>query len=266
MSFRIPPFGGTSGQSGGFLRHVLSTTLCFVGRFWKLTPSQFSRSPANHQLKPYPSYSETLPDRPLLHAVFEPASLIDARLLSPAPRKLNEIRRANVFGVFLLLSIGLASLDSNRLQTRTLTFGLPLTYRRKILDVDDPMPYLEQLPLSERNKLLSTTEFLVSRPDLTAKMRTVFMEHNWQPSSFKGTRAEGFQLTGVEPRFFNLVRLEITKILAVSSNLTSVTLGHFELTVHVIQLPSDLCFLHTLHPQAAGLPHCIGCSVHLASG
>ncbi|KAF9461866.1 hypothetical protein BDZ94DRAFT_1298978 [Collybia nuda] len=167
----------------------------------------------------------------LLDMVFQHTDLYRARLLSSTSRQLNRIGRPYIY------------------VSRTLTFDLPMGFRNNIIDIGDHLQHLSNLAHSERARILETTEFLLSRPDLCQELRTVSMTNNWRSSSFERTSAQGFELSRIEGKFFAPIHREFMNILAISNNLVSIAFCSLRFRTDDIECLAKLHFLHTLSLQ-----------------
>ncbi|RDB19528.1 hypothetical protein Hypma_013410 [Hypsizygus marmoreus] len=183
---------------------------------------------SNH---PQPQFQKLcLVDLPpeILDMIFQQASTAQARLLSSTCQWLNEVGRHYIFS------------------SRALTFAFPFERYREMAKADDRSAYLEQLARSSRDQVLSSTSFLLSRPDLMQKMRTLCITDQWSLDVVGGYLPGGFDVSSLEDGFHTAMYNSFTKVLGASTNLTSIKFNSMTLTLDFFRCISQVPCLHTL--------------------
>ncbi|RDB19348.1 hypothetical protein Hypma_013409 [Hypsizygus marmoreus] len=171
----------------------------------------------------------------MIDKVFEHASLERARLLSATCRWLNDIGRRYIF------------------RRRTLGLKFPPNPWKEIRDATDPVDFLSQLAQSMKAKALSSTTFLLTRPDLMKEMRTVSIIDGWKPATLDLFVDGGFDISNTDG-FYAPLYDSFTTILSGSGNLTSVKFFSLTLTADFIRCITQLSRLHTLVLSQCHIP------------
>ncbi|RDB28733.1 hypothetical protein Hypma_016098 [Hypsizygus marmoreus] len=164
----------------------------------------------------------------VIDTIYAHASMEQARLLSSTCRWLNDIGRRYIF------------------RSRTLNFDFPLDCWREMNKAADPVVFLERLARLKREQALSAARFLLSRPDLMKKTRSLAILDQWSPALLESYIDGGFDVWAIERGFYVDMYTAYSRILAASPNLTTLRFFNIAITLDFIHCLAELPHLHTL--------------------
>jgi hypothetical protein len=93
--------------------------------------------------------------------------------------------------------------------------------------------------LTSRRQFLDVTSFLLSRPDLTDSLRSLFLRNDWPQRALHGTLAESFDIRSLRD-FYTPIYRGLGKIMEAAKNLTKLTLSGFDICPEFIQAISHI--------------------------
>ncbi|KAG6815661.1 hypothetical protein H0H87_012572 [Tephrocybe sp. NHM501043] len=178
----------------------------------------------------------TLLDLPteILDLSFRHASVGQARLLSATCRKLHNIGR----------TFGLCS--------RSLVLDLPTDkWLPWLKPSENHKETMSQLAFAERERLVTSSNFLISRPDLLDKINVLAISDRWKDVLLmKDIPHKDLFLDLEEGRFHAPIYKNILRVLKSSRNLTTLLIDHNEFSLTMIKHICALPQLHTLDVYA----------------
>lgn len=134
-------------------------------------------------------------------------------------------------------------------------FQRPLGALRGIpAEREGALAFLETLAHSEKGDLLSAADFLLSRPDLTIKVKNISLSDRWRASEFPERETYDFDLLEIVSEFYTPIYKAFADVIVASSNLATVSLNSLYLTEEVVRGILQLRRLHTLDLNDCVIP------------
>jgi hypothetical protein len=109
----------------------------------------------------------------------------------------------------------------------------------------DHYEYLCMAALTSRRRFLDVTGFLLSRPDLTDHLRSLFLSDNWSRQALHGL-AESFDVRSL-PDFYPPIYRGLRLIVEAAKNLTEVYLVNLDICPEILQAISRIKTLITIN-------------------
>jgi hypothetical protein len=123
-----------------------------------------------------------------------------------------------------------------------------------MLRADPDTDHLCNVAIASRDKFLETTQFLLSRPDLTRSLRSLTIQDRWSNQSIDGTLIQDFDVLSIHD-FYAAIHNDLKKILEAALNLSIVTFICTEVVPEFLQITSRIATLHTINFHLCKLDH-----------
>jgi hypothetical protein len=105
--------------------------------------------------------------------------------------------------------------------------------------------HLRHAALQSKDRFLAITSFLLSRPDLTTALVSLFVVDGWAEAALRNTPADSFNIMSL-PKFYTGIYRDLKRVVGAATMLTSLWLSYIDIDTELLSSISTIETLSTV--------------------